>query len=123
MVVEELGDRGLDEQGDLRLREALPYGHERRRRQDRVADPVRATNQDPLHRTALGQLCNTTRVHSSNPSSHWRSIRTAHSSTCRFLTSLICASFTASFSVVTIRSAPACSAALRTRCRSSTEYA
>src|SRR3989441_10856201 len=64
MVVEELGDRGLDEQGDLRLREALPDGHERRRRQDRVADPVRATNQDPLHHARPSQLCNKTRVHS-----------------------------------------------------------
>src|SRR5437867_1800281 len=106
MSVQEFGDRGFGEQGDLRLGKALPDGHQRRRCQDRVTYPVRRADQDPLHRPGPGQPFMTTRIHSSNPSYHCKSIRTAHSATCWLFTSSNCPSFTASFSVVTIRSTP-----------------
>ena len=63
MALQELGDRRLHQQGNPRLREARAQGRERRRRQHRVADPVRAPDQDAPDRSRPGQPCNTPRVH------------------------------------------------------------
>src|SRR5437773_6657610 len=78
MTVEEISDGGLGQQDDARVRKALPKRAQRRSHQHTIAEPIGASDQQPLDRPGTRQLCKTRRVHSSHPSSHSISIRTAH---------------------------------------------
>ena len=118
MSFEQLADCRLGQEADPRVRKALTQCGQRGSHHDGISEPVRRPHQQPLDGAGAGQLFKTTRVHSSNPSTHSTSIRTAHI----LVFSENALSFTASFSVVTIRVAPSSSAWPASCCTSSTEY-